>query len=52
MGMIAANLIAGLAIAAVASGSVAGAEALLVSQLKEHMHVRGLAVDTQDLKSF
>lgn len=48
MGMIAANLIAGLAIAAVAAGPAAGTEALSVSQLKEHTHIHGLAVDRQD----
>ena len=48
MGMIAANLIAGLAIGAVAAGSAAGTEALSVSQLKEHTHIHGLAVDRQD----
>jgi photosystem II stability/assembly factor-like uncharacterized protein len=48
MGMIAANLIASLAIAAVAAGPAAGTEALSVSQLKEHTHIHGLAVDRQD----
>ncbi|QPC88805.1 exo-alpha-sialidase (plasmid) [Mesorhizobium sp. NBSH29] len=48
MGMIAANLIAGLAIAAVAAGSAAGTEALSASQLKERTHIHGLAVDMQD----
>lgn len=48
MGMIAANLITGLAIAAVAAGPAAGTEALSVSQLKEHTHIHGLAVDRQD----
>ncbi len=48
MGMIALSLIAGLAIAAVSSGSAAGTEALSASQLKEHTHIHGLAVDRQD----
>lgn len=48
MGMTAANLIAGLAIGAVAAGPAAGTEALSVSQLKERTHIHGLAVDRQD----
>ena len=48
MGMIASSLIAGLAIAAVATGPAAGTETLSASQLKEHTHVHGLAVDRQD----
>ena len=48
LGMIAVSLMAGFAIAAASTGSAAGAEAVSVSQLKEHTHIHGLAVDRQD----
>lgn len=48
IGMIASSLVVALAIAAVAAGPAAGTEALSVSQLKEHTHIHGLAVDRQD----